>query len=84
MNDLTAAHPSLPLGTFVKVTNLRNGRSVVVRVNDRGPVVDGRIIDLSYNAAKVIEMKGRGVQRVRLDLVPTQIVAMSAYTTSLP
>jgi len=84
MNDLTAAHPSLPLGTFVKVTNLRNGRSVVVRVNDRGPVVDGRIIDLSYNAAKVIEMRGRGVQRVRLDLVPTQIVAMSAYTTSLP
>jgi rare lipoprotein A len=84
MNDLTAAHPSLPLGTFVKVTNLRNGRSVVVRVNDRGPVVDGRIIDLSYNAAKVIEMKGRGVQRVRLDLVPTQIVAMSAYATSLP
>jgi rare lipoprotein A len=83
MNDLTAAHPSLPLGTFVKVTNLRNGRSVVVRVNDRGPVVDGRIIDLSYNAAKVIEMKGRGVQRVRLDLVPTQIVAMSA-TTTLP
>jgi rare lipoprotein A len=55
----------------------------VVRVNDRGPVVDGRIIDLSYNAAKVIEMKGRGVQRVRLDLVPTQIVAMSA-TTTLP
>ena len=83
MNDLTAAHPSLPLGTFVKVTNLRNGRSVVVRVNDRGPVVDGRIIDLSYSAAKVIEMKGRGVQRVRLDLVPTQIVAMSA-TTTLP
>ena len=83
MNDLTAAHPSLPLGTFVKVTNLRNGRSVVGRVNDRGPVVDGRIIDLSYNAAKVIEMKGRGVQRVRLDLVPTQIVAMSA-TTTLP
>jgi rare lipoprotein A len=84
MHDLTAAHPSLPLGTFVKVTNLRNGRSVVVRVNDRGPVVDGRIIDLSYNAAKVIEMKSRGVQRVRLDLVPTQLVAMSASTTTLP
>jgi rare lipoprotein A len=84
MHDLTAAHPTLPLGTFVKVTNLRNGRSIVVRVNDRGPVVDGRIIDLSYNAAKAIEMRGRGVQRVRLDLVPTQIVAMSAQTTSLP
>lgn len=84
MNDLTAAHPSLPLGTFVKVTNLRNGRSVVVRVNDRGPVVDGRIIDLSYNAARAIEMKARGVQRVRLDLVPTQTVAMSTPVTSLP
>ena len=84
MHDLTAAHPSLPLGTFVKVTNLRNGRSVVVRVNDRGPVVDGRIIDLSYNAARAIEMKARGVQRVRLDLVPTQTVAMSTPVSPLP
>ena len=70
MYDLTAAHPSLPLGTFVKVTNLRNGKAVVVRVNDRGPVVDGRIIDLSYSAAQVIGMKSRGIQRVRLDVVP--------------
>src|SRR5579864_4240025 len=70
MYDLTAAHPSLPLGTFVKVTNLRNGRAVVVRVNDRGPVVDGRIIDLSYSAAQVIGMKNKGIQRVRLDVVP--------------
>src|SRR5690348_16057642 len=46
MRDFTAAHPTLPLGTYVKITNLRNGRSVVVRVNDRGPVVDGRIIDV--------------------------------------
>lgn len=84
MHDLTAAHPTLPLGTFVKVTNLRNGRSVVVRVNDRGPVVDGRIIDLSYNAARVLEMKARGVQRVRLDLIPTQTVAMALPATSLP
>src|ERR1700751_1364714 len=70
MYDLTAAHPTLPLGTMVKVTNLRNGRAVVVRVNDRGPVVDGRIIDLSYSAAQVIGMKNRGIQRVRLDVVP--------------
>jgi rare lipoprotein A len=84
MHDLTAAHPTLPLGTFVKVTNLRNGRSVVVRINDRGPVVDGRIIDLSYNAARAIQMKGRGIQRVRLDLVPTQTVAMATPATSLP
>jgi peptidoglycan lytic transglycosylase len=84
MHDLTAAHPTLPLGTFVKVTNLRNGRAVVVRVNDRGPVVDGRIIDLSYGAARAIQMKGRGIQRVRLDLVPTQTVAMAAPATTLP
>ena len=69
MYDLTAAHPTLPLGTYVKVTNLRNGRTLVVRVNDRGPVVDGRIIDLSYEAARELDLKNRGIQRVRLDLV---------------
>ena len=67
MRDFTAAHPSLPLGTFVRVTNLKNGRAVVVRINDRGPVVDGRIIDFSYNAARALGFKERGVQRVRLD-----------------
>jgi rare lipoprotein A len=71
MRDFTAAHPSLPLGTFVKVTNLRNGKAVVVRINDRGPVVDGRIIDLSYNAARALDFKERGLQRVRLDLYPS-------------
>jgi rare lipoprotein A len=77
MYDMTAAHPSLPLGTYVKVTNLRNGRAVVVRINDRGPVVDGRIIDVSYNAAKALNFKNQGIQRVRLDLVPpAQTVAM--------
>jgi rare lipoprotein A len=68
MQDFTAAHPSLPLGTLVKVTNLRNGHAVVVRINDRGPVVDGRIIDLSYNAARALGFKNRGLQKVRLDL----------------
>ena len=68
MRDFTAAHPRLPLGTFVKVTNLRNGKAVVVRINDRGPVVDGRIIDLSYNAARTLGFKDRGLQTVRLDL----------------
>ena len=77
MYDLTAAHPTLPLGTYVKVTNLRNGRAVVVRVNDRGPVVDGRIIDLSYEAARALHMEHQGVQQVRLDLVPEpQTVAL--------
>ena len=74
MFDLTAAHPSLPLGTFVKVTNLRNRRSVVVRINDRGPVVPGRIIDLSYGAARVLKFKAQGIQRVRLDVVPRRKV----------
>ena len=75
MRDFTAAHPSLPLGTFVKVTNLRNGRTVVVRINDRGPVVDGRIIDLSYNAARALGFKERGLQKVRVDLYQPTTVA---------
>src|SRR5205807_569161 len=84
MHDLTAAHPTLPLGTLVRVTNLRNGRSVVLRINDRGPVVDGRIIDVTYNAAKVLDFKARGLTRVRLDLVPHQTLAMSRPPVALP
>jgi len=72
MYDLTAAHMTLPLGTLVKVTNLRNRRSVIVRINDRGPVVPGRIIDLSYNAACVLKFDQKGIQRVRLDVVPVR------------
>jgi rare lipoprotein A len=75
MYALTAAHPKLPLGTLVKVTNVRNGRAIVVRVNDRGPVVPGRIIDLSYSAARALNFKSRGLQRVRLDVVHPQVVA---------
>src|SRR5271163_402616 len=80
MRDFTAAHPSLPLGSFVKVTNLRNGKAVVVRINDRGPVVDGRIIDVSYNAARALGFKESGLQTVRLDVYPStkrQPVAMA-------
>jgi rare lipoprotein A len=69
MYDLTAAHPTLPLGSWVRVTNLRNGRAVVVRINDRGPIVPGRIIDLSYNTAQVLHFGSKGLQRVRLDVV---------------
>ena len=72
MYDLTAAHPTLPLGTLVKVTNLRNHRAVVVRINDRGPIVPGRIIDVSYGAAKMLHFQSRGIQRVRLDVVPAR------------
>ncbi len=75
MRDFTAAHPTLPLGTFVKVTNLKNGRTVVVRINDRGPVVDGRIIDVSYNAARALGFKERGLQKVRVDLYQPTTVA---------
>ena len=74
MYDMTAAHLKLPMGSYVKVTNLRNGKAVIVRVNDRGPVVPGRIIDLSYGAAQALQFKHRGLQRVRLDLVdPRQL-----------
>src|SRR6202046_2855444 len=69
MYDMTAAHPTLPLGSYVRVTHLRNGRAVVVKVNDRGPIVEGRIIDLSYGAAQALEFQQRGLQRVRLDIV---------------
>lgn len=72
MYDLTAAHPSLPIGTNVRVTNLHNGRSVVVRINDRGPIVPGRIIDVSYSSARALQFKSRGLQRVRLDVLPPQ------------
>jgi rare lipoprotein A len=71
MYDLTAAHPTLPLGSWVRVTNLHNGRAVVVRINDRGPIVPGRIIDLSYNTARVLHFESKGLQRVRLDVVKT-------------
>jgi len=84
MLALTAAHPSLPLGTYVKVTNLRNGRAVVVRVNDRGPVVDGRIIDVSFNAARALGFKERGLQRVRLDIYQPATVARLEPVANLP
>jgi rare lipoprotein A len=81
MYDMTAAHPTLPLGSYVRVTNLRNGRAVVVKVNDRGPVVPGRIIDLSYGAAKVLQFEQRGLQRVRLDLVKPRTEHRQVYQT---
>jgi len=65
MNLMTCAHRSLPLGSWVKVTNLKNRKSVVVRVNDRGPALDDRIVDLSYAAAQAVGL--RGVGKVRLD-----------------
>jgi len=69
MYDMTAAHKTLPFGTFVMVTNLNNGRSVKVRINDRGPFIRGRIIDLSYAAARVLDMVGSGVVPVRIEIL---------------
>lgn len=65
-NKLTAAHKTLPFGTKVKVTNLNNGQSVKVRINDRGPFIQGRIIDLSKKAAKKIDMVNAGVTKVTI------------------
>jgi rare lipoprotein A len=71
MYELTAAHRTLPLGSWVKVTNLKNHLWVLVRINDRGPVPEDRIIDLSYSAARMLNMNARGLAPVRLDLVQT-------------
>ena len=71
MHRLTAAHPALPLGTRVLVTNLQNGRSVEVRVNDRGPTVAGRIIDLSYAAARALGAVAAGIVPVSVRVLST-------------
>jgi rare lipoprotein A len=67
--DMTAAHRTLPFGTFVKVTNLDNGHSAVLIVNDRGPFVAGRVIDVSLRAADVLAFRKKGVARVRVDTI---------------
>lgn len=69
MNQLTAAHRVLPFGTLVKVTNVKNGRAVVVKINDRGPMRAKRVIDLSYAAARELGMVADGITRVRLDVI---------------
>jgi rare lipoprotein A len=69
MNAMTAAHRTLPFNSKVQVTNLVSGKSVVVRINDRGPFKSDRIIDLSLAAAKAIEMIGTGTAKVRLDVI---------------
>ncbi len=70
MYDMTAAHRTLPFGTHLIVTNLNHGRSVRVRINDRGPFVKNRVIDLSYAAAYQLDMLGPGVVPVRLEVIP--------------
>jgi rare lipoprotein A len=88
MNAMTAAHTTLPLPTWVEVTNLENGRRVVVRVNDRGPFVDDRLIDLSYAAATQLDMVRNGTARVEVRAVAAPyrqpIVAAASPVTTAP
>ena len=78
MNAMTAAHKTLPLGVYVKVTNLENGKSAVVRVNDRGPFVKKRVIDLSYAGAKALGYVDAGTARVKIEALGYQANAKSA------
>jgi rare lipoprotein A len=68
-HDLTAAHPTLPFGTRLRVTNVSTGRSVTVRINDRGPYVPGRVVDVSHSAANALGMVQSGIAKVKLDVV---------------
>lgn len=74
-DGFTAAHRTLPIGTMVRVTNLRNQRSVVVRINDRGPFTRHRIIDLSPAAARALGISNQGLMRVRIEVVNDQAAA---------
>jgi rare lipoprotein A len=76
--DMTAAHRSLPFGTMVRVTNLRNHRSTLVRINNRGPYIKSRLIDLSHLAATELGMLGSGTARVKLEVVPRTAELASA------
>jgi len=67
--ELTAAHRTLPFGTRLRVTNVATGRSVTVRINDRGPFIPGRVVDVSYSAAETLGMVGGGIAKVKLDVV---------------
>jgi rare lipoprotein A len=79
MEQMTAAHRTLPFGTAVRVHDLDNDKSVDVRINDRGPFVDGRIIDLSHAAARAIEMIGPGTARVRLEILSAPVAAQAHF-----
>ncbi len=80
MYGLSAAHKTIPLGSTVRVTHLVNGRSIVVPVNDRGPFVDGRIIDLSYGAARRLDMLQEGIAKVRVEVLQLSRTSGAGYT----
>jgi rare lipoprotein A len=79
MNDLTAAHPTLPFGTRLEVRNIRTGQSVVVRVNDRGPFAKNRILDLSYAAARKVGVYGPGTAYVEVYPAPAELEPQNTY-----
>ncbi|MBI3474079.1 MAG: septal ring lytic transglycosylase RlpA family protein [Candidatus Solibacter usitatus] len=83
MDQLTAAHRTLPFGTWVRVENLDNGKSVEVRINDRGPFVEGRIIDLSRAAAEAIGMVGPGTAKVRLEVIPPKALEAARFAVQV-
>jgi|GEM_PF-6793364 len=83
MYQFTAAHPTLPIGTLLKVTNLRNKRTVVVRVNDRGPYVGERVIDLSFSAAQVLGYSENGIAKVKIERMEQENLAKNVTPTSL-
>lgn len=82
MNELTAAHPTLPFDTRVKVTNLRNKKTVIVRINDRGPFIKKRIIDVSMEAARRLEIINSGVAKVSIEIVDEVAAEHEPYTNS--
>ncbi len=85
-SQMTAAHRTLPFGTFVRVTNIKNGLNAVVRINDRGPFAKGRIIDVSRAAAEVLGMVGSGIAQVRLELIsnePAPTAAVGPQTNTV-
>lgn len=73
MNALTVAHPTLPMSSFVRVTNLENGRAAILRVNDRGPFVRNRIIDVTRRGAEMLGFATKGTARVRVETVPAPV-----------
>lgn len=82
MNELTAAHPSLPFNTRVRVTNLKNKKSVIVRINDRGPFIKKRIIDVSMEAARQLEIIQTGVAKVSVEVVNVRKAEQSPYRST--
>src|SRR5262249_48663064 len=83
MFQFTAASRDLPLGTLAKVTNLRNGHWVIVKVNDRGPYVGNRIMDVSYGAAQMLNFRAKGIERVKIEVIEPDTMAMADPIASL-